>query len=240
MSQTALPIDDALPDLLAALRKAGQAVLQAPPGAGKTTRVPLAILQAGLVPGRIVMLEPRRLAARAAAERMAETLGEPLGQTVGYRIRGEAVPGATHQPAGGERGAVLGQPGGDVAQVGLGVHLLGVGALHQQAVAVVLDALAAGHVFFVADAVAFAQVDDPPALAGRQRQAPVEGGRVGSGARRQQQAGGESREADRETTEKSAHEASLPRSKRFVGGLNSHESLHDRRDARRFDIILCF
>ncbi len=90
MSQTALPIDDALPDLLAALRKAGQAVLQAPPGAGKTTRVPLAILQAGLVPGRIVMLEPRRLAARAAAERMAETLGEPLGQTVGYRIRGEA------------------------------------------------------------------------------------------------------------------------------------------------------
>lgn len=82
-----LPIDDALPALRAALA-AGQAVLQAPPGTGKTTRVPLDILP--LVTGRIVMLEPRRLAARAAAERMAETLGESVGQTVGYRIRGEA------------------------------------------------------------------------------------------------------------------------------------------------------
>ena len=87
---TALPIDTALPALIAALRGAGRAVLQAPPGAGKTTRVPLALLQAGLTRGRIVMLEPRRLAARAAAERMAETLGEPVGRTVGYRIRGEA------------------------------------------------------------------------------------------------------------------------------------------------------
>ncbi|KMW58137.1 ATP-dependent helicase HrpB [Candidatus Rhodobacter oscarellae] len=86
---TALPIDEALPDLLAALRADGRAVLQAPPGAGKTTRVPLAMLEAGLTTGRIVMLEPRRLAARAAAERMAETLGEPVGQTVGYRMRGE-------------------------------------------------------------------------------------------------------------------------------------------------------
>ena len=83
-----LPIDAILPDLVAALRRAGRAVLQAPPGAGKTTRVPLALLDA--VPGRILMLEPRRLAARAAAERMAETLGEPVGATVGYRIRGEA------------------------------------------------------------------------------------------------------------------------------------------------------
>ncbi|MFC6686403.1 ATP-dependent helicase HrpB [Jhaorihella thermophila] len=85
---TPLPIDDALPELLDALRDHGRAVLQAPPGAGKTTRVPLAILQAGLVRGRVVMLEPRRLAARAAAERMAETLSEPVGQTVGYRMRG--------------------------------------------------------------------------------------------------------------------------------------------------------
>lgn len=91
-----LPIDGALPELLAALRADGRAVLQAPPGAGKTTRVPLAMLEAGLCTGRIVMLEPRRLAARAAAERMAETLGEAPGQTVGYRIRGEAkVSGAT-------------------------------------------------------------------------------------------------------------------------------------------------
>lgn len=85
---TRLPIDDALPDLRAALAARGMAVLQAPPGAGKTTRVPLDLLP--MVRGRIVMLEPRRLAARAAAERMAETLGEKPGQTVGYRIRGEA------------------------------------------------------------------------------------------------------------------------------------------------------
>jgi ATP-dependent helicase HrpB len=98
-----LPIDDALPDLLAALRAEGRAVLQAPPGAGKTTRVPLAILQDGMVGGRIVMLEPRRLAARAAAERMAETLGEAVGQTVGYRIRGEAKAQPRHPDRGGDR-----------------------------------------------------------------------------------------------------------------------------------------
>ena len=94
MSRAApLPIDAALPELLDALRRAGRAVLQAPPGAGKTTRVPLAMLEAGLCAGRIVMLEPRRLAARAAAERLAETLGERVGGTVGYRIRGEAKAG---------------------------------------------------------------------------------------------------------------------------------------------------
>ncbi|PZR00090.1 MAG: ATP-dependent helicase HrpB [Cereibacter sphaeroides] len=96
MSQTPfapLPIDEILPALIEAVVAGGQAVLQAPPGAGKTTRVPLALLDA---PGRVVMLEPRRLAARAAAERMAETLGEAVGATVGYRIRGEAkVSGAT-------------------------------------------------------------------------------------------------------------------------------------------------
>ncbi|MEQ6250173.1 ATP-dependent helicase HrpB [Sulfitobacter sp. HNIBRBA3233] len=90
MTQT-LPIDDALPALLDALRAAGRAVLQAPPGAGKTTRVPLALLDAGLVQGRILMLEPRRLAARAAAERMAQTLGEEAGQTVGFRVRGASA-----------------------------------------------------------------------------------------------------------------------------------------------------
>ena len=85
-----LPIDDALPEMLDALRNTRRAVLQAPPGAGKTTRVPLAIRAAGLTEDKIVMLEPRRLAARAAAERMASTLGERAGQTVGYRVRGEA------------------------------------------------------------------------------------------------------------------------------------------------------
>ena len=85
---TDLPIDALLPDLRTALQRTGRAVLQAPPGAGKTTRVPLALLPD--VTGKILMLEPRRLAARGAAARMAETLGEPLGQTVGYRMRGDA------------------------------------------------------------------------------------------------------------------------------------------------------
>lgn len=83
-----LPIDSLLPEIRATLAAKGQCVLQAPPGAGKTTRVPLALLDQ--VEGRILMLEPRRLAARAAAERMAETLGEAVGARVGYRIRGEA------------------------------------------------------------------------------------------------------------------------------------------------------
>jgi ATP-dependent helicase HrpB len=85
-----LPVTHVLPALRDALRARGLAVLQAPPGAGKTTLVPLDLLAAGLFAGRIVMLEPRRLAARAAAERMADTLGEAVGKRVGYRIRGEA------------------------------------------------------------------------------------------------------------------------------------------------------
>ncbi|MFL4468529.1 ATP-dependent helicase HrpB [Tateyamaria armeniaca] len=88
-----LPIDVILPDLIDTLRDKGRAVLQAPPGAGKTTRVPLAMLNAGLTRGKILMLEPRRLAARAAADRMAATLSEKIGQTVGYRIRGDAAVG---------------------------------------------------------------------------------------------------------------------------------------------------
>jgi len=89
--QKLLPIDDVMPDVLDALRRTGRLVLQAPPGAGKTTRVPLAMLEAGLTPGRILMLEPRRLAARASAERMAQTLDEDVGQTVGYRVRGASA-----------------------------------------------------------------------------------------------------------------------------------------------------
>ncbi len=89
----ALPIDAVLPQVIAALRDTGRVVLQAPPGAGKTTRVPLAVLEAGLTKGRILMLEPRRLATRAAAERMAQTLGEKAGETVGYRVRGASAVG---------------------------------------------------------------------------------------------------------------------------------------------------
>ncbi|HTW27374.1 MAG TPA: ATP-dependent helicase HrpB [Acetobacteraceae bacterium] len=88
----ALPITPALPDLLAALERQPNAVLVAPPGAGKTTTVPLALLEgAWRGDGRIVMLEPRRLAARAAATRMAFLLGEPVGRTVGYRTRLDAA-----------------------------------------------------------------------------------------------------------------------------------------------------
>ncbi|MEP1944717.1 MAG: ATP-dependent helicase HrpB, partial [Sulfitobacter sp.] len=89
--KSVLPIDEVMPQVLDALRDKGRLVLQAPPGAGKTTRVPLAILEAGLTKGRILMLEPRRLAARAAAERMAQTLGQAVGDLVGYRVRGAAA-----------------------------------------------------------------------------------------------------------------------------------------------------
>ncbi len=89
-----LPIDAVLPRLLDALAAGPAAVLSAPPGAGKTTRVPLALLDAAWLAGRVLVLEPRRVAARAAAERLAAGLGEPVGRSVGYRIRGESRPGS--------------------------------------------------------------------------------------------------------------------------------------------------
>ena len=80
----ALPVDEALPRLKQALAAHPAAVLVAPPGAGKTTRVPLALLDTDWLSGRkIVLLEPRRLAARGAAERMASTLGEALMMVIG-------------------------------------------------------------------------------------------------------------------------------------------------------------
>lgn len=92
---SALPIDSALPALLEALSVRDEVILQAPPGAGKTTRVPLALLQEGWLAGQtILMLEPRRLAARAAAERLASELGEEVGNTVGYRVRLESRVGS--------------------------------------------------------------------------------------------------------------------------------------------------
>ncbi len=85
---TKLPIDEALPELTAALRASNAAVLVAPPGAGKTTRVPLVLVDEPWAANKkILVLEPRRLAARAAAERMAATLGEKVGDTVGLRVR---------------------------------------------------------------------------------------------------------------------------------------------------------
>ena len=94
----ALPIDEALPAILSALAQGGTVVLEAPPGAGKTTRVPTALLRAmqtASVPGEILVLEPRRVAARAAAHRVAFEMGESVGQTVGYTVRFEDVRGPT-------------------------------------------------------------------------------------------------------------------------------------------------
>lgn len=94
MTQAALPIDEVLPELLLALRDETRVVLEAPPGAGKTTRVPPALLdQPWVAGGRVLMLEPRRLAARAAATYMAAQRGESVGETVGYRIRFEVRSG---------------------------------------------------------------------------------------------------------------------------------------------------
>jgi ATP-dependent helicase HrpB len=85
---TDLPIEPLIPEILGALTAAPNLVLEAPPGAGKTTRVPLALLDAGWAKGgKIIVLEPRRLAARGAASRMAAMLGEEVGDTVGYRVR---------------------------------------------------------------------------------------------------------------------------------------------------------
>ncbi len=82
-----LPIRHILPTVIAAIQDPGAAVLVAPPGSGKTTLVPLALL--GSVDGRILIAQPRRVATRAAAQRMAALLGEPVGETVGYAVRGE-------------------------------------------------------------------------------------------------------------------------------------------------------
>ena len=103
----ALPIDEVLEPLRAALRQAPSAVLVAPPGAGKTTRVPLALLdEAWTEGGKLILLEPRRLAARAAAERMAATLGERVGDTVGLRARFDTARIGPNPDRGGHRGRV--------------------------------------------------------------------------------------------------------------------------------------
>lgn len=91
-----LPIDDVLPQVIAAVRDRGAAVLVAPPGAGKTTRVPGALLDSGVVRGDVVVLEPRRLAARLAATRVAHERGTRVGDEVGYEVRFDRkVGGAT-------------------------------------------------------------------------------------------------------------------------------------------------
>ena len=101
-----LPIDNVLDDIVGSLAVAPNLVLQAPPGAGKTTRVPLAVLLASPTwlrsakdpsDGKIIVLEPRRIAARGAAARMASTLGSAVGETVGYKVRHDSKTSARTQ-----------------------------------------------------------------------------------------------------------------------------------------------
>jgi ATP-dependent helicase HrpB len=92
LHQFRLPIDDLLPAIAASLRESPNLVIEAPPGAGKTTRVPPRLLS--LVPGHVLVLEPRRIATRMAARRVAQERGERLGETIGYQVRFEEVAGA--------------------------------------------------------------------------------------------------------------------------------------------------
>ncbi|MGL5607468.1 MAG: ATP-dependent helicase HrpB, partial [Aeromonas veronii] len=88
MSQ--LPIVSVLPELFAALDSHTSVILQAPPGAGKSTLLPLELVRQNRLPGRIIMLEPRRLAARNIASFLARQLGEKVGERIGLRVRGES------------------------------------------------------------------------------------------------------------------------------------------------------
>ena len=88
-----LPIDECLPAIADAVAARGAAVVEAPPGAGKTTRVPRALLDRGAPPGEIWVLEPRRLPARLAATRVATEMGERVGETIGYSVRFDEVGG---------------------------------------------------------------------------------------------------------------------------------------------------
>ncbi|MEC5650395.1 ATP-dependent helicase HrpB [Enterobacter bugandensis] len=90
---SSLPVAVVLPELLAALQHAPQVLLNAPTGAGKSTWLPLQILKEGKIAGKIILLEPRRLAARNVAQRLAELLNEKTGETVGYRMRAETCVG---------------------------------------------------------------------------------------------------------------------------------------------------
>lgn len=89
--KTSLPVDGVLPEVIQSLERNPNLVIEAPPGAGKTTRVPPVLL--GLVPGEVIVLEPRRIAARLAARRVAFEMSEPVGQTVGYQVRFEEMGG---------------------------------------------------------------------------------------------------------------------------------------------------
>src|SRR5262245_21355561 len=90
-----LPIDPLLPQIVLAAREARRLVLEAPPGAGKTTRDPPALLDAGVAGGDVVVLQPRRIAARMAARRVADERGERVGESIGFQVRFDRVGGPT-------------------------------------------------------------------------------------------------------------------------------------------------
>jgi len=119
----ALPIDDVLPELERAFRSARAVVLEAPPGAGKTTRVPWAI-QSWLGDAEVLIAEPRRLAARMAAKRVADEHGEALGERVGYSVRFEDVGGARTRIRYATEGIVLRRLLGDPTLRGVGAVIL--------------------------------------------------------------------------------------------------------------------
>ncbi len=90
--KSVLPVDEILPEIIAALQHSSNLVIEAEPGAGKTTRVPPALLK--LVSGEVLVLEPRRIAARMAARRVASEMDEKIGETVGYQVRFDEVAGS--------------------------------------------------------------------------------------------------------------------------------------------------
>ena len=122
-SMQPLPIDPLLPAIQSSLRRAPNLVLEAPPGAGKTTRVPRALLD-DAAPGEILVLEPRRLAARMAAQRVAEEMGEPVGKTVGYKVRFEDATSAHTRVCFVTEGILTRRLLGDPRLAGVGTVLL--------------------------------------------------------------------------------------------------------------------
>lgn len=107
---TSLPVAAVLPELLAALEGAPQVLLTAPTGAGKSTWLPLQFLTHKGIQGRIILLEPRRLAARNVAQRLAELLNEKPGETVGYRMRAQSCVGPQTRQSSDGRGADKNDP----------------------------------------------------------------------------------------------------------------------------------